>query len=687
MAIKQLTPEQIHTMSLEEKDTWWLKNVYRGDMPQLTWRSAITGMLLGAFLSLTNLYIGARTGWSLGVGITSVILAFGLFKVLSRLGLGRDMTVLENNAMQSIATSAGYMNAPLFTSLAAYSMVTTTIIPMGRAMIWMFILAILGVLFAFPMKKRFINDEQLPFPEGMAAGVVMDALHESDAKEGLFKAKLLLGGGLASAALELLRDDKVMRALFALKSIPHYYDELFYHGWFADLIKRWGVSPAIRGIPLNELTIRFDTSIIFVATGGLMGIRTGASLLLGGVLNYWILAPLLIQHGIILPRNGHYGFGQITLWALWGGVACMTTSSLYAFFSKPKVILDAFQGLSKKGGARDVLADIELPVKLSIIGIPIVGLVVVVLGELWFGISWWLGVLAIPLVFIFSLIAVNSTGMTAITPVGALGKLTQLTYGVLAPKNITTNLMTAGITAEVSSNTANLLMDIKPGYMLGGKPRHQALGHVLGAVAGLVLSVPVWYLVLIQGDIGRYGTERLPVPSALTWKAVAEVLMKGIDFLHPTAKSAVVVGAIVGIVVEVTKQITKNRFPLSAVALGLAFILNFTDIWSMFLGSFLFWLIERRAATWHKTREHNEREARLSATGPGGLTEAPPAPVKRPWYALAAENTEAICAGVIAGGSLMGIGLSVLGVLVLPDVLEAASLTKALGQLLDFLPK
>ncbi|XXX72218.1 OPT family oligopeptide transporter [Sorangium sp. So ce134] len=684
MAIKQLTPEQVHTMSLEEKDTWWLKNVYRGDMPQLTWRSGITGMLLGAFLSLTNLYIGARTGWSLGVGITSVILAFGLFKVLSRMGLGSDMTVLENNAMQSIATSAGYMNAPLFTSLAAYSMVTTTIIPMGRAMVWMFVLAILGVLFAFPMKKRFINDEQLPFPEGMAAGVVMDALHESDEKEGLFKAKLLLGGGLASALLELLRDDKVMRALFALKSIPHYYDEIFYHGWFADLLKRWGLSPAIRGIPLNELTIRFDTSIIFIATGGLMGIRTGASLLLGGVLNYWILAPLLIQHGIILPRNGHYGFGQITLWALWGGVACMTTSSLYAFFSKPKVILDAFRGLSKKGGARDVLADIELPVKLSIIGVPIVGLIVVVLGHLWFGISWWLGVIAIPLVFVFSLIAVNSTGITAITPTGALGKLTQLTYGVLAPKNITTNLMTAGVTAEVASNTANLLMDIKPGYMLGGKPRHQAMGHVLGTVAGLVLSVPIWYLVLIQGDIGRYGTEQLPVPSALTWKAVAEVLMKGLDFLHPTAKSAVVVGAIVGILVEVTKQITKNRFPLSAVALGLAFILNFTDIWSMFLGSFLFWLIERRAAAWHTARE---RESRLSETAPGGDAEAPPAPVKRPWYALAAENTEAICAGVIAGGSLMGIGLSVLGVLVLPDVLEAASLTKALGPILDFLPK
>ena len=54
----ELTPEQVQTMTLEQKDEWWLKNVYRGDMPQLNLRSALTGMILGGVLSLTNLYIG-----------------------------------------------------------------------------------------------------------------------------------------------------------------------------------------------------------------------------------------------------------------------------------------------------------------------------------------------------------------------------------------------------------------------------------------------------------------------------------------------------------------------------------------------------------------------------------------------------------------------------------------------------
>src|SRR6185369_4732415 len=108
------------------------------------------------------------------------------------------------------------------------------------------------------------------------------------------------------------------------------------------------------------------------------------------------------------------------------------------------------------------------------------------------------------------------------TPAGALGKLTQLTYAVLAPNKILTNVMTASISSEVSSNAANLLMDIKPGYMLGGKPRHQAVGHLLGAISGLILSLPIWYWVLIKGDIGRYGSDRFPVPGAIQWKAVAE---------------------------------------------------------------------------------------------------------------------------------------------------------------------
>lgn len=105
MALQHLTNEQIATWTRAQKDEWWFKNVYRADMAQLTLRSGLTGFLLGGILSATGLYIGAKTGISLGVGLTSVILAFALFRVLHSAGLAQDYTILENNATQSIATA------------------------------------------------------------------------------------------------------------------------------------------------------------------------------------------------------------------------------------------------------------------------------------------------------------------------------------------------------------------------------------------------------------------------------------------------------------------------------------------------------------------------------------------------------------------------------------------------------
>ncbi len=120
MPLKQLTDTQISSWSRSQKDRWWFENVFRGDVPQLTLRSAATGFILGGILSATALYIGAKTGISIGVGLTSVILAFAIFRMLARSGIISDFTILENNCTQSIATAAGYMITPLISSLAAY---------------------------------------------------------------------------------------------------------------------------------------------------------------------------------------------------------------------------------------------------------------------------------------------------------------------------------------------------------------------------------------------------------------------------------------------------------------------------------------------------------------------------------------------------------------------------------------
>jgi uncharacterized oligopeptide transporter (OPT) family protein len=625
--LKQLNEEQIRTMSLEEKDKWWLENVWRGDMPQLTLRSAATGMILGAILSMTNLYVGAKTGWTLGVGITSVILSFALWKVLAKMDLGSEMTILENNAMQSIATAAGYMTAPLISSLTAYMMVTGKVIPLWQSMTWIMVLALLGVLFAFPLKKRFINEEQHPFPEGKACGIVMEGLHSEDPKEGAIKTGLLLKFGGFSAFWMVLQGG-------FLKLIPVVGGILRVPVWLHKFLNETIFSTKILGTKLSTMTISLETDIVMYAVGGLIGLRTGISLIIGAVVNYFILAPVLIDQGIIVAgAKGTIGFREITIWSLWGGVAMMTTASLWSFLSKPKMILSAFTGMFSKEKSADVLKDIELPMKVFAIGIPLVGLTVVTLAHFYFDVGWMLGAIAIPLVFVFTLIAVNSTALTAITPTGALGKLTQLTFAGLAPGNVTTNLMTAGITGEVAGNASNLLMDIKPGYMLGAKPRHQAMGHVLGIISGGLVATPIFYL-MFNNDVTRLMSEKMPMPAAVVWKAVAELLTKGFSALHVTAIYAVVIGAILGILFEVIKTVTKGKFFISGVGMGLAFVIPFSTCLSMFLGALFFWVVGKMAKDQQGW-----------------------------WQRIGLKNQETICAGIIAGGAIMGIAVIIIDTL------------------------
>ena len=658
MAIKQLTEEQIRDWTIEQKDKWWLENVYRGNMPQLTLRAAVTGFILGGILSATNLYIGAKTGWSLGVGITSVILAFAFFKILQQLGF-TEFTILENNAMQSIATSAGYMTSPLISSLAAYMIVNQVILPWWQIITWNVALSILGVLFAFPMKRRFINDEQHPFPEGQAAGVVMDALHSSDASVGLFKAKVLAIAAGTAAFIKFLQAEAIQKWLQVALWLPYGLDKTDWKRqlkegtgriWLfhEDLFELFGLmgdkTPKLRGVPLSQLTIVPALDIAMIGAGGLMGIRAGASLLVGAILNYVILVPWMIERGDIQTSpEGVYTFRTITQWSLWPGVAAMVVASFVAFLSKPASIVSAFHGLRGKRRGNDVLKHIEFPLWISIVGIPIMSLITAWMAWSFFDVPIWASLVGLPLTFVLSIIAANSTALTSNTPVGPTSKITQLFYGIVRPGDIKSNLATAGITAEVVSNSSNLLMDIKPGYMLGAKPRQQAVGHIIGIFSGAIASTFLFFVLFTNGvdpddpaTIKSIQSEQFPMPSVSVWAGIAQVLTKGLNSLPPSIIKAVIVASLSALVLEVLRIRSKNKLPLSPMAIGLAFVIDFKSILCMFVGSFLFWLVG------------------VGSVQKEGAT-------RSVW----SENHEPICAGIIAGASLMGIADIVVSVFLL----------------------
>ena len=660
MAIQHLTDEQIKDWSRAQKDEWWFKNVFRGDMPQLTFRSGVTGFLLGGVLSATALYIVGKTGITIGVGLTSVILSFAIFRILHGAGLAADYTVLENNCTQSIATAAGYMVSPLGAALAAYMLITGRIPEWWQMMAWMVVCSILGVLIAFPMKRRFINEDQLPFPEGRACGVVLDALYTGSASSGMYKARLLGWTATLTGLYQMIISDGWMKLLqFKILMMDKWTDmkepwnlhERLDSYYYTAAAKFNLYIPQILGTDIRQLGLRLTLDAAMIGVGGLMGIMVATSVMLGAFINFVILAPIMIQHGDIvarvLPSGAVVAISRaeiVNQWALWWGVTMMVVGSLVSLLARPALFIDAFKSLRDKKDAvpagSDVLRDIEVPLWVSFVGVPIFSVLGAWVTHEFFGVPWLLAFISLPLIFVLTIICTNSMALTSWTPTGALSKITQFTMGAIDRTNPASNLIPAGMTGEIASNAANLLSDIKPGYMLGGKPRHQVVGHVIGIFAGAMAAVPLFFLLFLPPDAAGVRStativsEQFAMPAALQWKGVAEIIAKGISSLPPSAIVSMIVAAVAAAAIEIARIVTKGRFPMSAVSVGLGVVLPPEASFMMWLGALLFWWMGRQ----------NKQ--------PGSKG-----------HDFWVEGCEPICAGLISGAALVGIGNAIVNVL------------------------
>jgi len=304
-----------------------------------------------------------------------------------------------------------------------------------------------------------------------------------------------------------------------------------------------------------------------------------------------------------------------------------------------------------------VVGHIELPLWISWVGIPIIGAVGVWMAHEWFGVDWIAGAVAIPLIIVLTLIAASSTALTGITPTGSLSKIPQFLFGAWHPGHPPTNLMTATMCTEVASNASNLLMDIKPGYMLGAKPRQQAIGHCIGIMAGALASTPLFYALFLSkynvadaaqaaAVAAETGTKNTYVqsvmapehgqfgfPSAFQWRGVSDLVTElfggGTGHLLTTSiVTSMIIAAVVGLVMEVVRILSKGSFPISPLAIGLGVVVPPESTIAMFAGALFFYVTGRVYA---------ERKESL-----GNLL----------WI----QTHEPICAGIIAGAALIGIG-------------------------------
>jgi uncharacterized oligopeptide transporter (OPT) family protein len=587
----------------------WLAEVYQPGARQLTLRAILAGMAIGALMCLSNLYVVLKTGWSLGVTVTACILAWGAFRLLRLVGIGRsDFGMLENNAMGSVASAAGYMTGGGNMAAVPALLILTGIRPEPVPLIlWFAVVAAMGVFVAVPIKRQLVNLEQLPFPTGTATAETIRALH-AHGGAGREQARLLGLAGLAGGAVAWLKDG---RASWMRWNLP----------------EAVGLPFTVGGLPAGRWTLSVETSLLLFGGGALMSFRTGWSMLLGALLTYGVIAPAMVARGVIETVS----YRAIVQWMLWGGASVLVSSGILTFAFQWRSVARSFAELRRllspgRGtSSGDPLAGIECPPHWFPLGLAALGPAMVFLMAWLFRIPWWAGLLAVPLAVVMGFVAARVTGETDTTPTKALGPVTQLVYGGLLPGNVVANVMSANATGGVGLHAADLLTDLKSGFLLGANPRQQLYAQLFGVLAGAAAVVPAYNLLV--PDASLLGSQAFPAPSVQVWAGVSRVLASGMAALHPTARAAILAGAAVGCALALAERLAPARlrpFVPSPAGLGIAMVIPGHNAIAMFLGA--------------------------------GVAAA----LRRWRPALAARAVTPVGSGFIAGESLMGIVIALL---------------------------
>ncbi|WP_288437282.1 OPT/YSL family transporter, partial [uncultured Pseudomonas sp.] len=361
-------------------------------------------------------------------------------------------------------------------------------------------------------------------------------------------------------------------------------------------------------------TFSFDPSLLLLGFGGIIGLRVGLSLLLGTLLAWGGVAPWLLAGGVAALQAEASGpqYAFLVQWLLWPGVSLMVSATLAALAVRLITLPRAER--RRQGWQRPRAWPLALLLAAA--------LLVVVLQVRLFGIDPWLALLALPLALFLAAMAARVVGATGIPPIGAIGQLSQLTFGLAAPGQVNINLMGANTAGGAAGQSTDLMNDFKVGQAIGATPAKQVVAQCLGIALGAVTGV-LTYRLLIPDPQALLLSAAWPAPAVAQWKAVAETLTQGLGALDGAMRLGIVLGALAGLLLGLAEALLPTRrahwLPSSA-ALGLAFILPASVSLMMTLGALLTALVRWRAP---------------------GLAER---------FALAA------AAGLIAGESLAGVG-------------------------------
>ncbi len=528
---------------------------------ELTFRAVLIAILVAALMGSAEPAVVLRIGYGPNISVVSAFLGFIAISLIG-LATGRRGTRFENNLVQTAGTAAGSGVGFMAVVLAAIDMLNqrgllSLHLSSLQIFAWLAPAGLLGVFLAVPLRKHYIDQENLTFADGTAAGETLLVLDEGPKQAGPRVAALGFGGAV-SALMTVLRDGLA---------------------WIPSALPFGFATPHAAALRVGT-----EVGVLSLGAGMLIGARVTLSMGLGMVLG-WIVAPEpLFRRGLVPELSFNL---VLQRWIMWPATGLMVAGGLCALALRWRVIAKTFRGL----GGKEAAASGDLSMRWVVAGAIGSAIALAVVQKVSLGFPLWLSAVSIALSLVLMLVGIRVLGETNWAPISALANLMQAVFAVLAPGHLPINMIGSGMSGAIGANGEHLMQDYRAGKIVGSTNRNLTILQIVGVPVGAV-AVAVAY-PLLRDTYGVGGAGGLTSPISVKWAGFAELLAQGLGALPRSALEALALSVLVGIGLTLLEATRFGRFLPSPTAIGLGMLIPGFAVFPMVVGGVGQWLWRR----------------------------------------------------------------------------------------------
>jgi uncharacterized oligopeptide transporter (OPT) family protein len=519
--------------------------------PELSARSIVIGLFVALIIGSAYPYCVLKLGFGPNLSVVSAFLGFMTLVPIVFLLRVTDTNPRENNIVQTMGTSAG-QTAFMCVLLAAFDMLNTKgvlnpPIHLGTAQIffWLCSASLLGILLAVPMRRHYIDEENLTYADGLAAGETIVVLHEG-------RASGVSAGPVIALALGSLASGGLMILTSFLKLFPD--------TWLLP-----GMAP---------MNIGFNWSLLSFGSGLLVGFRICMAMAIGTAISWFILPSFLVSHGMVAEQT----YPLTLRWVMWPATGLMVAGGLTSLALKWKLIVKTFRGL--KGSSVVEQDRREFPMRWVAIGSIVMSVVICLVQYFSMGIPVWLSFIAILLSLPLMLVGLRVLGETNWGPISAMSNMMQAIFAFISPGNVPVNMSSSGLTGTIAVTSEALMQDFKAGQIIRSNPRNLTIAQLIAAPVGSLATALVYPVLRDNFGLGPGG---LSSPISVKWAGFAELLTKGLSALPPGCLVGLAIGIVVGIILTLLAEKWEKHTP-SPAAIGIGMLIPASVLMTFILG-------------------------------------------------------------------------------------------------------